>query len=419
MRNVNVTGRGFLINTLIVFFSLFLALTLGEIFLRVTENTFPVLKKAQVVGWRGVCAKEEQNQLGFRGRSVSYSDNDFVVLLVGDSQVHAGHYPFNCMPEAVLEHYLNGEPAPAEALLQQLNDSKALPASCGKLYGGRDKHRIKVFSIGTDGYGQDQELLALSEYFKTYRAGMSVLWFTPTNDIWNNVFPTHFPGNKDGTPKPTFILRKDKLIYPPEAVKTARPLFRLTELYNMVFFRYMDGKWEKYLPKPYEPLTSYNGPETPIKYDFPETENFKTEKTHFSIILTPRSERMTYGIRLTNRLIREIESLSAKNGSRFVAFWNDVNWSTRKNAFWYHFSHDTSEHVFKVNGGFFKGSRQQYDQNISDVFSDIKHYRIEIREKNWFKSNQDAHMSIKALDESMHTLADNVLKDIPEKYLNR
>jgi hypothetical protein len=59
---------------------------------------------------------------------------------------------------------------------------------------------VSVLSIGSGGWGQDQELLALQAHIKAAVPSAVVLWFTEGNDLWNNTFPTHFP--KDGTPKP-------------------------------------------------------------------------------------------------------------------------------------------------------------------------------------------------------------------------
>ena len=47
---------------------------------------------------------EQPNQLGARGQPISYTDDEMVVLLVGDSQVE---WPFGSlkeMPEALLQH---------------------------------------------------------------------------------------------------------------------------------------------------------------------------------------------------------------------------------------------------------------------------------------------------------------------------
>ena len=49
----------------------------------------------------------------------------------------------------------------------------------------------------------DQEYLAIEQYLAQYRADLVVLWQTPANDIWNNVFNTHMASRN---PKPTFWL---------------------------------------------------------------------------------------------------------------------------------------------------------------------------------------------------------------------
>src|SRR6185369_11900812 len=110
-------------------------------------------------GWRSPAPPEERNGLGFRGRPIQYTDNDKVVVLLGDSQVEATALSFDAIPERVLESHLDVAPKTA-----------------------------RVFTVGTWGYGQDQELLALEEFYKRYRADLVVLWETPANDVWNNVF---------------------------------------------------------------------------------------------------------------------------------------------------------------------------------------------------------------------------------------
>ena len=65
-------------------------------------------------GWKSACAESELNQLGYRGRRIEYSEDDFVVLLVGDSQAEATGVPFAQMPEVILESSLgsiNGKKA--------------------------------------------------------------------------------------------------------------------------------------------------------------------------------------------------------------------------------------------------------------------------------------------------------------------
>jgi hypothetical protein len=108
---------------------------------------------------------DEANQLGFRGQKISYEDGDFVTLLIGDSQVEAAASRLEEMPEAILQR-----------LLQR----------------------------------KDQQLLALREYFDTFRANLVLLWHTPSNDYWENTFPDRSVGLiKDGAGhlKPTFLLQ--------------------------------------------------------------------------------------------------------------------------------------------------------------------------------------------------------------------
>ena len=88
-----------------------------------------------------------------------------------------------------------------------------------------------MFSVGAGGYGQDQELLALREYYSKYRANLVLLWQTPGNDIWNNIFPTHWPTNAN--PKPTFWLEDGRLKGPTEQIgeKLAYPTIKILSLF--------------------------------------------------------------------------------------------------------------------------------------------------------------------------------------------
>jgi hypothetical protein len=153
----------------------------GAVILQLFYRPPPVL-----CGWKAFAVPSEQNQVGFRGRLIEYSPEDFVVLLLGDSNVEAMALPIEAMPERRLEAHLKSLGKPA-----------------------------KVFSIGAGGYGQDQQLLALQEYLQKYRVDLVVLWQTPANDVWNNLFKTHMV---NGNPKPTFWLEGGKLHGPSEAL---------------------------------------------------------------------------------------------------------------------------------------------------------------------------------------------------------
>ena len=88
-----------------------------------------------VSGWKAFAAPAERNQLGFRGQRIDYATEDYVVVLLGDSQVEAMGLPFQSMPERALEAHLQ------------------IP-----------NRRTRVFSIGAGAYGTDQEYLAIEQY---------------------------------------------------------------------------------------------------------------------------------------------------------------------------------------------------------------------------------------------------------------
>ncbi len=80
---------------------IFLAKVISEIILQVLD--FP---SHPVSGWLS-CEKvnpEECNDMGFRGREIAYSDDDFVVILIGDSEFYAPMIPFKQKPENRLKH---------------------------------------------------------------------------------------------------------------------------------------------------------------------------------------------------------------------------------------------------------------------------------------------------------------------------
>ncbi|MCA9458831.1 MAG: hypothetical protein KC587_19370, partial [Nitrospira sp.] len=124
------------------------------------------------------------NQLNVRGQRIEYSTDDFVILLIGDSQVEAATNAPSLMPEKILQNYLNA---------------------------GLKKSNVKVFSLAASGWGQDQQLLALEKYYKNYRANLILVWTTPKNDFWENAFPDRSLTKVAGHLKPTFYLKNQKL----------------------------------------------------------------------------------------------------------------------------------------------------------------------------------------------------------------
>jgi hypothetical protein len=75
--------------------SVCVTLILVEVALRIAGYPKPTIS-----GWKTLESyKSERHQLGFRGQPIEYQDDDFVIVLVGDSQVEAKACAFGWMPE--------------------------------------------------------------------------------------------------------------------------------------------------------------------------------------------------------------------------------------------------------------------------------------------------------------------------------
>jgi hypothetical protein len=280
--------------------SVLVSLGLGEVALRVFDPS--KIRSGWTDAWELNFTKgkyAEANQLGFRGKPIDIADGDFVVVLIGDSQVEC----FSCA-----DHRL-----PEDALQKHLAEAS-----------GRDN--VKVFSLGVSGYGADQELLALQSYFsKGYRADMVVVWQTLGNDLWNAIFPSHSTQFGAGHLKPTF--RRDaqgKLIGPSRQIGETFCSSYLQCIYFIQRYGSIDGYWEQFLPPPAPPIGApAPGDATPIV----ETkDSIDYEKSPWSLWLEPSSERKRYSIALTRALYDEMRSEAARHGARFVLF--DVDRST-------------------------------------------------------------------------------------------
>jgi hypothetical protein len=358
--------------------SVVVTLLFAELGLQVFYRYLPPVA---ISGWRSFAHELENNQLGFRGQSLEYSDDDFVIVLIGDSQAEALACAYDWMPERRLEHHLN---------------------SFGK--------NVKVFTLAATGYGQDQQLLVLQEYYQTYRADMVVLWQTPNNDIWNNMFPTHWPTN--GTPKPTFWLENGELRGPTEQIGEAIKLsrFKVIELWRRLFMPDRDEEWEKYFPPPYTPMHDYHGP---VNTQWQELwdkdlgqlryENLDTEKSHMAISLTPRSKRMEYGITLTRKLLQQIEKLVTSHNGNFVIF------RTKKPSD----DIEVDVNVYVLNGKYYKSLKKQREENIKKVNRGFRTYVIPIQVEHWMAGPQDAHLNEHAVDQVIRDLANSLKNLIP------
>jgi hypothetical protein len=326
-----------------------------------------------VSGWKSAVAPAERNELGFRGRQFSYSADDYVVLLLGDSQVESTALDFDSMPERLLQTHL-GMP------------------------------NARVFSLGTGGYGQDQELLALEEYFSKYRANLVVLWQTPGNDVWNNVFKTHMANRN---PKPTFWLDEaGKLQGPSEGLLAPMGTSRVVVfglLQRAFGLPWRDKSWERSLPPAYVPMDHYDGP---VRSDWQDRwatnlgrmrdENLATEKSHMAVKLTPRSARMQYGLDLTHALIGRIQQVVLTNHGRLVVLLADAPPETR------------DDEVYVLNGKYYRMSERQFDENWRYVNDGFDAETIPVTEQDWRVSPEDGHLNKRATDQVMSELANRL-----------
>jgi hypothetical protein len=369
--------RAILAKALLLIISVSVTLAVVEIGLRIANYPKPTLS-----GWKTISSyKSERHQLGFRGQPIEYADDDFVIVLVGDSQVEAKASAYGWMPEQRLQFYLN---------------------AAGK--------RVKVFSLGGPATGQDQQLLSLREYYKQFRADMVLLWFTPANDVWNNTFPSGTPD--DRTPKPTFWLEGGQLRGPTE--ETGQPVretpsLKLKLLWRKYFPWPREKEWaSKILPPPYEPMREYNGPvsdEWQKRLDaFPDYlhyENFDTDKNDRALMFTPRSPRVQYGLDLTHSLLQEIEKLAASHAGRFAIFRMEEK--------------PPPSTVYVLNGKYYKVSSDQYEENLKYITRDFDTFMVAVTVQPANVGPEDAHLNEHANDQVMKDLAAKMERLIPAK----
>jgi hypothetical protein len=333
-----------------------------------------------VAGWKSSMHASELNDLGFRGVGIDYSEADCVIVLLGDSHVEAKALRLEAMPARRLQFHLSSQ--------------------------GR---RVKVFTVGTWGYGQDQQLLTLEEYFQKYRADLVVLWQEPRNDLWNNLFRTHMYNRN---PKPTFWLDTTGLRGPTESM--GQPLadssIVVLALWQRVFtLPYRDQTWERRLPEAYSPLDQFDGAvnmEWQARWDtnrgLMRGENLRTEKSHMAVMLVPRSPRTQYGLDLTRALLQRIEQLAVSNHSKLVIFQADD-----------HYFKSNAEQIYALNGKYFRVGKQQLDENWRYVHQGFEAVTIPVTVDDWRVGPDDAHYNERATDQIMGDLGQFLKDRIP------
>lgn len=319
-------------NLTLSFLTIVLLLVLVEAGLHIAN--FPATPKA---GWkwdespyRGEINKDDHqvNQLGLRGQTIQYTDQDFVVALVGDSQVEAGTQSADRLPEIKLQNALREE------------------------FGSE---HVKVFSIAAAGWGQDQQLLALKDYFKQFRADAVVVWTTPVNDYWENSFLDRSVTEEAGKLKPTFAFDGQQL----KTMMPPRYEFKLRNLLALALSPKVNDKkisveqvylnrWLRGLPSKQRVATdAASCPTSEVKeseliesyrkgqraYTLLVEEDVDNGRSHFTPFLVHLSPREEYFVQITHRLLEELRNVSQSQKASFHiyhAYRNDLDAAFRE-----------------------------------------------------------------------------------------
>ena len=361
---------------LLVGLSIVLTLVLCEVALRVTGKP-----ESPIAGWKAEGhPPTDLNQFGFRGKKLDAEPDDFVVALVGDSFVENVSAPIESIPERLLEEEL-----------QKLG----LPA--------------RVVSLGARGYGQDQQLLAVQDFFQTHRADMVVVWVIPDNDVWNNMFRTHYGGRP---PKPTYRLEGDKLIPPTwEWMKRTEPPGLGWAIRRQTGELVYDGQWEHRLPQPYQSLETSPVPEPDKSWqkrwdDNPgfQLEEYDQDRNHDVLHLEPRSKRLDYGIKLTIRLLQEIQSVSQKNDAEFAVLFTGI-WEAEA------YDRPVDDLTWhELNGRFYGYSSVRYWANLVELYGSFPLITIPCTVDDWQVSETDLHFNVDANRQLMRELAKRIVE---------
>lgn len=307
-----------------------ISIVVFELFL---EHVARVERIASGWGWAGsprrILSKSagdsEANEFGYRGQPVKYEKDDYVVVLLGDSQVESASEPVDKMPERLLE------------------------AELAKRMG----RPVKVFSLAASAWGQDQQLQALERYLKKYRADLVVTWATPGNDFWENTFADRSALLIAGPIKPTFTIKGDALEGPfyPESFYYGG--YALTQLLGEVYGKIrhkavpqmISDDWKTRLPiRPRTPspsclqyqkvdqqmmLTSEDRLSYSDKYRLESPEDFLESKTHYAPYMLPQTEMDDYQRRLTALLHARIKDVAKAHGAATKVFYITKNVNLR------------------------------------------------------------------------------------------
>jgi hypothetical protein len=311
--------------------ALALALALAEIMLRIVGPPHEI-----AVGW-GVSEKDlESVRETYRAQLAAGPGRRHLrVLLLGDSQVtNTGTSP-KVLPAKILEEELR----------------KAL-AGCGPTHHDADPD-VQVFTVGQSGWGQDQELLALSALIATVRPHLVLHWFTPETRLRQLAgagidFTSHFP-----------------LPYDP------------------------DGRWDRtYLP-PTRMARAFGADDKSADLirinPYFEWDPIDLEKSHLVIAMNPESPRIDYMVRLTASLIREIHMTARRSNAAYAAFYYSAE---KTNLPMY-----PPDGTYRARGYEFVVSHAGMRERLAEIFDGVRAYEIALADNDWRLPHNDPHLN--------------------------
>ncbi len=241
---------------------------------------------AVVSGWRATDPLGPVNALGYRGQpSRSLRLNDFVIILTGAAAVEC----LACPREETLDVML-------ERAVRQFNPN------------------ARVVTLGSGGYSQDQEYLALHQFLALRHADLVIDWASFADDVPGNTFRTGRTGAGQIRAKPTFVLRGEDSVGPTEGLGAQVYKTKITTLLRPLFID-LDRNWTTLLPRA-DPGAS--SPPSGAETQSHVTDLLEQQRTAWSIWMTPRPARVAYGIALTRALLRHMRDLSMLRGARFA-----------------------------------------------------------------------------------------------------
>jgi hypothetical protein len=240
--------------------------------------------RSVISGWRTANPGGPVNQLGWRGQHWQpHRQTDFVIVMTGGVECT------ECPPDETLDVIL-------EHALRQYSP------------------KARVVTLGSRGYSEDQEYLALHEYFAHERADLVVTWASIAEDVPANMFRGVRTPAGPVILKPTFAWLDNDIRGPSDVIGEQVYNFKLSALLRPIFIN-LDSNWTRLLPAA-DPGAS--SPPPGITARLKVDDALEDQRTPWAIWMTPRPARVKYGIDLTRGLFRHMRELATLHGAKFT-----------------------------------------------------------------------------------------------------